>query len=258
MKKLFAVLLLSGMCAGYLHAWGALGHRIIAEVAYNQLTKKARKQLDALLGKRGVIYYAPWADEIKSDTIYSKSHVHHYQNLKAGLKAEDIEYLWLNNKTEGEYAFYAIDSLVNVLKTDKNNVDALKFTIHILADLFQPMHLGHPDDKGGNRVQMRWFGHGTNLHSVWDRWLLDYAQLSQTEYVRLLEDKYSWQMKEIQKRSMVECLCRTYELQNAVYDWQEKGDNSNYHYAYRFRADMEQNMYAASVKLAQLLNEIYK
>lgn len=258
MRKLSVIILLCGLVSLHVGAWDALGHRITSELAYNQLTKKARKQVDQMLGKRGMIYTSPWADEIKSDTIYPYTHVYHYQNLRAGLTTADIEYLWLNNKAEGEHAFYAIDSLVNALRRDKTNADALKFTVHIMADLFQPMHLAHPDDRGGNKVQMRWFGQGTNLHAVWDRWLINYTQMSQSEYVRYLEDKYSSQQKELQRLSMLECICLTYERQKAIYEWQEGGDNSNYHYAYRFRKDLDLSLYTAGVKLAQLLNEIYR
>lgn len=258
MKKFCSVMILLSFIVVNTYAWDALGHRIVAELAYNQLTKKARKQVDDVLGTRGIIYFASWADEIKSDTIYPQTHAMHYQNLRAGMTAEDIEYLWLNNKTEGEHAFYAMDSLVNLLKTDRKNADALKFAVHIMGDLFQPMHLGRPEDKGGNRVQMRWFGQGTNLHSLWDRWLIDNTQMGQVEFVRYLEDKYSAQKKDIERLTMVECLILTYERQNAIYEWQEKGDNSNYHYAYNFRHTLDISLYSAGVKLAQLLNEIYK
>jgi len=258
MKKVVLLILLCALTCVNSVAWDALGHRVIAELAYNQLTKKARKQVDEVLGKRGMIYTASWADEIKSDTIYKESHITHYQNLRDGMTPEDIEYLWLNNKSEGLHAFYAIDSLVNLLRHDKKNEDALKFTVHIMGDLFQPMHLGRPEDKGGNRIQMRWFGHGTNLHAVWDRWLIDYTQMSQTEFVRYLEDKYSDSKKQIEQLSMLECIMLTYERQKAVYQYQERGDNSNYHYAYQFRPMLDICLYSSSVKLAQLLNEIYK
>ena len=258
MKKAILLLLFISFTVTNISAWDAFGHRVIAELAYNQLTKKARKQVDAVLGTRGMIYTASWADEIKSDTIYKKMHQMHYQNLREGMTQEDLEYLWLNNKAEGEHAFYAIDSLVNVLKDDKQNADALKFTVHIMGDLFQPMHLGRPEDKGGNKIQMRWFGNGTNLHSVWDRWLLDYMQMSQTEYVRYLQDKYSDRKKQIEQLTMLECIFITYERQNAVYKYLEREDKSNYHYAYQFLPMLDICIYSSSVKLAQLLNEIYK
>ena len=67
-------------------AWGQEGHRIIAKIAYDNLTKRARKQVDNILGDRGMIYWANWADEIKSDTIYPEMSSGHFQDLDAGLR----------------------------------------------------------------------------------------------------------------------------------------------------------------------------
>ena len=68
----------------HLYAWGQKGHRIVAQVAYDNLTNKARKQVDAVLGKQGMIYLSTWPDEIKSDTIYPTSFTCHYQDLDGG------------------------------------------------------------------------------------------------------------------------------------------------------------------------------
>lgn len=60
-------------------AWGARGHRIVAEVAYKHMTKRAIKNVDKVLGKHGMVYWATWADETRSDTIYPETDVWHYQ-----------------------------------------------------------------------------------------------------------------------------------------------------------------------------------
>lgn len=258
MKKYFVTLFL---CAGFLTnamAWDAVGHRIVAEIAYQNLTKKAAKQVDGILGKRGMVYCSSWADEIKSDTIYPYSHVWHYQNLRSGLTKDDLAYLYQNPKAEGKHLFYALDSLTQVLRKDKNDTIALKFVVHLMGDFFQPMHLGHPDDKGGNKVQMRWFGKGTNLHSVWDRYLREGTQLSYGEYVQYLNDTQSSHKKEIAQMTLFEGLCITYDRQNQIYAYQELGDNNNYHYSYRFRKDLDNSLYMAGIQLSVLLNELYK
>jgi len=48
-------------------AYDAVGHRIIADIAYQNLTPKARLQVDKVLGVKGIIYDATWADEVRSD-----------------------------------------------------------------------------------------------------------------------------------------------------------------------------------------------
>src|SRR5690606_8224127 len=46
--------------------------------------------------------------------------------------------------------------------------EALKFLIHFVGDLHQPLHCGYGDDKGGNTYQVNVAGEGSNLHRVWD------------------------------------------------------------------------------------------
>ena len=45
---------------------------------------------------------------------------------------------------------------------------ALRFVVHIVGDLHQPLHVGKCCDRGGNDVKVTWFGKPTNLHAVWD------------------------------------------------------------------------------------------
>ncbi len=59
---------------------------------------------------------------------------------------------------------------------------ALKFIVHIVGDVHQPLHAGNGEDRGGNDVKVRWFGEETNLHSVWDSKLIESRNLSYTEY----------------------------------------------------------------------------
>lgn len=257
MKKMFIIVLIALFSVPSM-AWDAVGHRIVAEVAYRNLTKKARKQVDAMLGKRGIVYCASWPDEIKSDTIYPYSHVWHYQNLRAGLTKADIDSLYQHPKAEGMHAFYALDSLSNVLKNSKEDIVALKFVVHIMGDIFQPMHVGHPDDRGGNKVPMKWFRENTNLHAVWDRWLINYTQYSYSEFADYLEDTYGNKKKEWTALTMQDCIFITYERQQQVYAYQQLGDNNTYHYAYRFRTDLDESLYSAGLQLAKLLNSIYK
>ena len=71
-------------------AWGAKGHRIIAQVAYDNLSNPVRKHVDKVLGKQGMIYLSTWPDEIKSDTIYPTSFTCHYQDLPGGMTDADV------------------------------------------------------------------------------------------------------------------------------------------------------------------------
>ena len=70
---------------------------------------------------------------------------------------------------------------------------ALRFVVHLVGDLHQPLHVGKCCDKGGNDVKVTWFGKPTNLHAVWDLALVDDEQLSFTELAAKLERHISTQ-----------------------------------------------------------------
>ena len=51
---------------------------------------------------------------------------------------------------------------------DVERLVALKYVVHLVGDIHQPLHVGLASDKGGNLFQVRAFGRGTNLHAIWD------------------------------------------------------------------------------------------
>ncbi len=168
---LLAVLTLLVLNTSDVLAWGQKGHRIIAEVAYKHMSKRAIKNVDKVLGKHGMVYWAAWADEIKSDTIYKEASVWHYQDDPVG----------------GEL-FARYDSVVAVVKQNPKDLDALRFLVHFTGDRYCPCHLAKTSDLGMNTIKVKWFGVPTNMHSVWDDKIIDREGYSYTEYAQMLED----------------------------------------------------------------------
>jgi hypothetical protein len=60
---------------------------------------------------------------------------------------------------------------------------ALRFVVHLIADLHQPLHVGDHHDRGGNDTQVRWFDEGSNLHRVWDSGIIFRAGRSERSWV---------------------------------------------------------------------------
>lgn len=238
-------------------AWDAVGHRIIGEIAYQNLTKKAKKQCDKVLGERGIVYQATWADEVRSDPKYDYSYKWHYQNLRDNMTTADLENLLANPTSEGEHLFYALDILTERLKKNKNDEEALKFLVHFVGDLHQPMHLGRLEDLGGNKVSMKWFGRSTNLHAVWDGQITDSKNMSYTEYSQYLEDKYAPQLAAYKKYSVLESIAKGYEIRTNIYNYDDS-KNNNYLYVYTFGKDVDEMLFRAGIQLANQLNAIYK
>ena len=273
MKRFVFSLLISACACMYClpsYAWGQEGHRIIAKIAYDHLTKKAKKQVDSVLGTRGIIYWANWPDEIKSDTIYPQSIETgwHYQDFDPGISDSLVADALIHYPADGGNLFRAMDSLQTALmdyKTaaltdaDKMQMEhTLRFVVHLAGDRYCPMHTAHMDDRGGNDVKMKWFKQDTRLHTVWDEKLVDSQGYSFTEYAQKLETEYADRKKEILAMSEADLLLHNYHFTEAIYAYQASWDGNTYHYIYRWRKPMEEQLYIAGIRLAKLLNEIYK
>lgn len=258
MKKCFYILaLLAVLPMQELLAWGQEGHRIVAQVAYDNLSCCARYKINKVLGVKGAVYWANWPDEIKSDTIYPTSSDWHFQDLDGGMSDSAVVATLTNYPQDGGNLWRALDSLENVLKHDKKNEHALRFLVHFMGDRFCPMHTGHKDDLGGNRVKLKWFSRNTNLHSVWDSAIIESRGYSYSEYAEYLENTFRSEKKSIRKMTDEEIVLHNYHLTDAIYEYQTTWDGNAYHYVYRWANDMEWQLYAAGIRLAKVLNEIY-
>ncbi len=239
-----------------MYAYDAIGHRVIADIAYKNLDCKTRHRVDKMLGKHGIIYASTWADEIKSDKKYDYCYPWHFQNLKDSMTLDELNYLINNPKAEGEHLFYAIDMMISRLKKDKKDAEALKFLVHFLGDLHQPMHLGRLEDLGGNKVKSMWFGKEINLHSLWDTYLIESKKYTYSEYSNYLVDKFSGQKKQFAKFTMSESVIASYNVQNRIYSY-DMNDKSNYRYLYHFSETVDEMLFRGGMQLAKILKNIY-
>jgi hypothetical protein len=166
--SLFIVALVLPQQAG---AWGGDGHRIVAEVAERQLSAQAKSEVNRLLAVEPgatMVSVSTWADEHRSPATSAW----HYVNLPRGgvCKYEENQ-----SCPDGRCVVGAIERQVAILNSnasDNERLKALKYVIHFIADVHQPLHAGYADDRGGNLYQVRGFDRGTNLHSIWDSGLI--------------------------------------------------------------------------------------
>ena len=255
-NKLFLTTCFLGLSLSLL-AYDVVGHRIVADIAYDNLTVNARTQVDNVLGKHGIVYDAGWADDVRSDSKYAYSYQWHYQDLDDNMTSADLKKLLDNPTAEGEHLFFAIDSMIVRLKKDKNDAEALKFLVHFVGDLHQPLHLGRKTDKGGNQVEYNWFGRKTNLHAVWDGSLIESKRMSYSEFSRYLQDKFEPRKAELKKHNLLQSVEATYAVRNMIYSY-DSSDSNNYHYVYFFADKLDEMLYRGGIQLANILNSIYK
>ena len=153
-------------------AWGPEGHDVVAALAAANLTPAARTQVSALLGGNNMIVLdANWADEIRADRPQTAPW--HYVNIPLNAPGYDPR----RDCADGQCVVAQIEHNEHVL-ADKRapkaaRADALRFLIHFIADVHQPLHAVDNGDKGGNAFTVFLRGKRTNLHHVWDNDVVD-------------------------------------------------------------------------------------
>jgi hypothetical protein len=241
-------------------AWGMLGHRIIGEIADSYLTPKTRLSVQKILGNESVAMASNWADFIKSDTSFNYLSAWHYINIKDGLTYQDMK-TYLATDTVSD-AYTRLNFLVKELKDKRLPKDKqllyLRLLIHIVGDIHQPMHVSREEDLGGNQIKVLWFGQHTNLHSVWDESLINYQQLSYTEYVRAINHTTSAQRKIWQKQPVSEWIYESYHISQQLYrEIKEPDQKLGYRYNFDHAGTVNLQLLKGGVRLAGLLNEIF-
>ena len=246
--------------AQYAFGWGVLGHRIIGEIAQQHLTKKTKKEINKLIGKETLAWWANWPDFIKSDSTWNHASPWHYVDLPGHLaKDRFIDEL---KKLPGKNLYTQIQAMMADLKNKSLAVEkrheALYFLVHLVGDLHQPLHVGRDEDAGGNKIIVYWFDKKTNLHTLWDSMLIEFQQYSYSEYSKLLDIAGEYQVKTWQSSSLEDWFYESHVISDSIYDATPNESKLSYKYNYRFQKVMEDPLLKGGVRLAALLNEAFE
>jgi len=240
-------------------AWGQQGHRICGQIADSYLTPQARKAIKDILGDESIAMASNWADFIKSDPSYSYLYNWHFIDFdKAYTKLEMEDFLAHDTNTD---AYTKLNFMIAELKKKdlpkEKKLLYLRMLIHVIEDVHQPMHTAHADDKGGNDVKVKWFNNDTNLHSVWDSQLIEFQQLSYTEYAAAINHTTFEQRKELQKAPISEWLFESNQLAEKIYTDPMLKGSLGYKYNFAYVETLNQQLLKAGVRLAGVLNSIF-
>ncbi|MFL6777053.1 MAG: S1/P1 nuclease [Sphingomicrobium sp.] len=251
-------------------AWGKTGHRVVAAIADTQLSGLARARVEQILGPgESLDEAANWPDEMRSapGPFWQKTTAAwHYVTLNGTI--------YDHAPPEGD-ALEALNRFSKTLQDPKaSRADkqlALRFIVHLVGDLHQPLHVGKCCDRGGNDVKVSWFGKPTNLHSVWDSQLVDEEQLSFTELAAKLERHISPQdVVKWWDANPLDWISESAEVRDTLYpspskprkvenlkDEQPLLPELSYSYVYKFTPLMEQRLSQGGVRLAAFLNAVF-
>jgi hypothetical protein len=234
--------------------WWDFGHRIVARLAELRLTPHTREAVRDILDGQSLADASVWADNIRqyrhdADNL-------HYVNIPLA----DTRYVPERHCPGGQCIIAAIEQerhqLADPAASREERAEALRFLIHFMGDMHQPLHVADNGDRGGNQRAVIFLSHPTDLHKVWDGELIDSSVGSQGEYFELLRRRMrSLDLKKLEAGTVV--------------DWAMEGHRIAVEHVYRLPRDgrigrayvrenrpiIDRALIAGGVRLAKVLNE---
>ena len=243
-----------------LHAWDITGHAIVAMLAEERLTPAARASVAELLPGPSLVAVASWADQVRNQ----QTAPWHYVNIEI----DEAHYEADRHCPDRQCVVGQIErfrqTLANPSMNPEKRQKALKYLVHFVADVHQPLHAGQHHDRGGNDVKVEFLGQtlnpftkkSWNLHQVWDHGLLDHYAPDAKQAVTQI-DQYMMAQNEAE-------LAR-----GSVSEWAMQSHDAARDHVYTFSVDrqlgtdyvqrnlpvVEVQLARAGVRLAALLNE---
>ena len=177
-------------------AWGKPAHRLVAGVAEARLRPGARAEVARLLALDGATHLAEvsaWADEVRAAGGAQSRDTRRWHFVNFG--GPGCEYAPARDCPDGDCIVAAINRqylrLADRRLPEAERAEALKWLVHLVGDVHQPLHATPRALRGGLDFQVEWRGKGRNLHLFWDLSVLDRAleasALDEAGYLRQLQ-----------------------------------------------------------------------
>jgi hypothetical protein len=281
---LILAILITSLISTTACAWGPTGHRVVGEIASKYLTRKSKRNIKKILAGHTLSRVANWPDKIKSDPDqYKYTYSWHYMQWPTHQRDHDPA-------SHGSLA-QAITENLKVLRNKKETIEqrafALKFVVHLVGDLHQPLHVGNGLDQGGNKCRVFFHNKATNLHQLWDEKLIEFTHLSYSEFANYINIYDKSELKKIKSGTVLDWAQESKILREQVYPKEviaataaiktKSADpaplknycNSelnlsdselpklSYNYSYKFLPIAERRMREAGIRLAMLINESF-
>jgi S1/P1 Nuclease len=236
-------------------AWGSEGHRIIADIAWDHLSGATLQNLRPFLGDNDLASISTWADDIRNRR--PETGPWHYVDIdpgSGGFQPKDCP--------DDNCVVARINTFAHILGDPRQpfaaRSEALKFLVHFVGDLSQPMH-AIADARGGNDIPVTFFGSAKcgdrpcNLHGVWDADLISHSGVREHRYARRLEELIA--ADHLQAGPADPVTWANDSLQLAKQAWVQPGTDIDEAYYLRERPVADRQLALAGLRLARLLNE---
>lgn len=242
--------------------WGREGHEITAMIAEHYLTPEAKKAVRELLGNESMASVSTWADAVRKERRETAKW--HYLNIPPDAEGYNRQRDCPNDQCSAEQVVRQARDLADPTIDKSTQKENLKFLIHFVGDLHQPMHCGLARDLGGNTIELTFMGESRNLHWIWDEDLITCQKISPPDYARQL-------LAEITDRDLAEW------RKGTPGQWAEANWRTALQHAYQYEggtvtngvklgrrylvanlAVLDEQLASGGVRLAWLLNNTYK
>jgi len=159
--------------------WGRVGHELVGALAQALLNSNANEMCQNLLPLEGgsLEAVAPWADDVRRLPEYAWSAPLHFINTPAW----KCDYVRSRDCTsESGEDMMCVDGAIQNYTSRVNDTsigsdqqaEALKFLVHFVGDIHQPLHCGFTEDEGGNLILGYFLTRQANLHQIWDTMMI--------------------------------------------------------------------------------------
>jgi hypothetical protein len=258
LRAILAAAISLGLCHGA-SAWGQIGHRVTGAIAEKYLSFEARAAIRDILGpSEGLAEASSWPDFMRSSKEpywLDDSPPFHFVTVPKGKT-----YAQVGAPPEGD-AVTALKKFAGALKKKTTSIEgkrlALRFTVHIIGDLHQPLHNGNGTDLGGNTVKLKFFGADSNLHAVWDEGLIGREELSYSEWTEWLSAKITDDMARAWSNTdPLVWIGEAVAIRDRIYPPETQKELS---YAYQFEhiGTIREQLQKGGVRIAAYLNELF-
>jgi len=261
-KKQLSVLVLLFAASVFLISWGVTGHRTIGKMAENHLSPQAKAAVTDLLGGASLADVSTWADEVRNQQEYRHTSGWHFLNLPLGLSYAAFQQQVAGMGPDNVYGALLNEeaALANPATPREAKIEALKFIVHFVGDLHQPMHISRAEDKGGNTIQLNYEGMGTNLHSLWDTKLLEHQGLSYEQLAEKYDHPSPAQIKQWQADPLMLWIWESYTISSKLYSevdaMKSRSIDDSYYQAHL--PIIQERIEQAGIRLAGVLNATFK
>ncbi len=234
-------------------AWGRTGHSTIGIIAEKHLIPKVKDAVTTLLNGQTLSNVASWADDNRDRTTAPW----HFINVEPGLSYEEF-----SKEVAAKEDVYTVLQAQEAILADNSapaekRATALKYIVHFVGDIHQPMHVSRAEDKGGNSIQVRYDGNGTNLHSLWDTKLLEHAGLNPEQLAAKFDHANQAQIRKWQGEPEILWAWESYQISTQLYGEVEKnGTNIDNAYYEAHMPVIENRIEKAGIRLAGVLNRV--